>query len=254
MAKLSYYYINPTGNITLLVDSPVRAQDRGDIARRLIKAEPEAEQVGFICGKSLCMAGGEFCGNATLSAAAVYCLENGFEEATVEMTVSGAQKPVRAEIKKTGFGEYSGRIEMPEPLKIEEVEFNHQGETVKAPAVFSEGIIHIIMPPVRNRDEYEKIIPELCFNLNADSLGMMFIEGESLTPLVYTTVPGTAVWESSCASGTTAAGVYLASLNGGYFKGKFKEPGGELGIEICPGKKPILSGTAKITARKSIDV
>ena len=43
MAKLSYYYINPTGNITLLVDSPVRAQDRGDIARRLMKAEPKAE-------------------------------------------------------------------------------------------------------------------------------------------------------------------------------------------------------------------
>ena len=76
-----YCLLDPTGNITILAGLPVGPEQRNDlpgIAASLMEKEPSAEQVGFLgpgdgnCDLSLTMAGGEFCGNATMSAAAVF--------------------------------------------------------------------------------------------------------------------------------------------------------------------------------------
>ncbi len=249
---ISYYLIDPTGNITLLVDSPCGAGQRVKIARELMKAEPSAEQVGFIGGNRLDMAGGEFCGNATLSAASVYCLKNGIDEAKLEMSVSGAENPVSVDIVKKSEGVYGGRVEMPSPEKIENIIIPFSSGEITATIVKFKGISHIIIEGSADRAECERIIPLLCKKSGADCLGMMFIEGGRLTPLVYAPIPGTLVWESSCASGTTAAGIYLASKNSGFFKGEFDEPGGKLGIEVSPGNAPVLTGSAVIKSHREI--
>ena len=90
---VSYTLLDPTGNLTLLVTSPVPEPAQPETARRLMELEPATEQVGFVSfrpeGVRLRMAGGEFCGNASLSAAALYLTRQDLESGTVSVTVSG---------------------------------------------------------------------------------------------------------------------------------------------------------------------
>ena len=46
--KLDYRIFDPTGNITLLVETPVPAAMQPRIAAQLMALEPRAEQVGFL--------------------------------------------------------------------------------------------------------------------------------------------------------------------------------------------------------------
>ena len=71
--EIHYVLMNPCGNRTVLVETPVAGKDYKKIATALMKKEPTAEQVGFLeMGENgnyiLKMAGGEFCGNATMCA------------------------------------------------------------------------------------------------------------------------------------------------------------------------------------------
>ena len=73
--EIDYAVMDPTGNITILVETPVPEASQPFAAARLMELEPAAEQVGFLSSGrdgaelSLRMAGGEFCGNASMSAA-----------------------------------------------------------------------------------------------------------------------------------------------------------------------------------------
>ena len=67
---------DPTGNITALVESPVAPEEQSAVAARIMERFPQVEQVGFVrlpresaAPVELCMAGGEFCGNASMSGA-----------------------------------------------------------------------------------------------------------------------------------------------------------------------------------------
>lgn len=255
---ISYYLCNPTGNITALVRTPVAADYRKRIAGLIMKSEPSTEQVGFVRGCNLDMAGGEFCGNATLSAAALCCLENGIDDAEIIMTVSGAKEPVNTHIKKTGTNNYSGDVTMPRPLGITETELDLSGKKITAPLVNFDGISHIILTQPADKTECEKEIVKKCEELGAGCLGIMMIENEKLTPLVYVPSPETLVWESSCASGTTAAGIYLATQNGGSFSGEFTEPGGKLKISVSKGSDAkftaVLSGNVIISEELKIEI
>ena len=62
---INYKVLNPAGNITIIVTTPIDKKDRRFVADYLMDLEPNAEQVGFLTGNTLDMAGGEFCGNAT---------------------------------------------------------------------------------------------------------------------------------------------------------------------------------------------
>ena len=253
-----YYIIDPAGNITLLVDTPVPGEKRAQTASALMLAEPSAEQTGFIEGKTLNMAGGEFCGNATISAAAVYCHKNDIGQAELDFAVSGARHPVHISIKKDSEKEYTGTVYMPEPLEIKNIELIIGGSTVSAPAVDFGGITHIILNEKAEKADCEESIKRTCASYGAKSLGFIFIEGDKLTPLVYVTDPETLVWESSCASGTAAAGIYFAHKNGGFFSGEFTEPGGKLKIDVRPAGDgtliPALTGKARIIGKSCINI
>ena len=74
--RIDYCYADPAGNITILVETALPVSDYPEVASHLLSLEPAAEQVGFIervsgAGISMRMAGGEFCGNAAFSAAAL---------------------------------------------------------------------------------------------------------------------------------------------------------------------------------------
>ena len=74
--ELEYTVWDPTKNITLLVSTPVERGAQAETAARLMAARPQVEQVGFLepaaapgAELRLQMMGGEFCGNASMSAA-----------------------------------------------------------------------------------------------------------------------------------------------------------------------------------------
>ena len=73
---IDYLVADPSGNTTILVLTPVPKEEHSALAAKLLALPGiEAEQVGYVtreAGKPLRvdMMGGEFCGNASRSAAA----------------------------------------------------------------------------------------------------------------------------------------------------------------------------------------
>lgn len=256
--RISYTLLDPTGNITLLVETPVPAESQPELALRLMELEPKTEQVGFVAfpsgGVRLRMAGGEFCGNASLCAAALHMTRQGRENGTVSVSVSGTEAPVTAVMEKQPDGSWRGTVTMPRPLPVARETFP-DGRT--RPVVRFPGIAHVILEEEPDPKTAEALAPLWCGHLHAEALGLMFLDRENRTlrPLVYVPAAGTLFWESSCASGTTAAGAYLASETGGPISLPLSQPGGTLEITAEPDGTLLLGGTVRIlrSAEANID-
>lgn len=211
---MNYWLLDPTGNITALAEGPASKA----AADEIMKIEPTCEQVGFIsegiedCAITLEMTGGEFCGNAAMCAALLAVPDDGKTKVFFKGT-----GPVEVLIK-----DGKGTVTMPRPLEITQ----RHG----FPLVRFGGIDHMIIESAP--DATAENIRSWCEN---DALGMMFLEGDKMTPLVYVKGADTLFWESTCASGTCAVGEYLGRPV------SLREPAGTLHYE--DGK---LTGTVKL--------
>ena len=287
--EIDYAVMDPTGNITILVETPVPEASQPFAAARLMELEPAAEQVGFLSSGrdgaelSLRMAGGEFCGNASMSAAVYGEIRNrkagkGAGVREILLNVSGAAEPVKVEVEAFAAPggdhepQFRGTVEMPRPLRIRRAELSLEGAETEIPAVEFEGITHLIIredaedAPGRSsaakiRQDAERLAPLWCEALGAEALGLMFLnetEG-TMKPLVYVPAAGTLVWENSCASGTTASGAFLAqqqSESGGSsgFRISLKQPGGSLSIRAEKDGKLFLGGTVRLLKKNRAEV
>ena len=276
---VNYVLMNPTGNRTILVTTPVDKKRYKTVAGKLMEKEPTAEQVGFLDISpsgliSLNMAGGEFCGNATMSAAA-YAVAKDLSESPVQMKVSGAKSRLRVEIaadgayagskeggglqKETKTGRkgavigvggnhsnvvYTGLVKMPAPVEIKDVRLPLGGEMIKLPAVVFDGITHIILSGFGiAKKQAEKCVRKWCEELDVPCLGLMFYDATKnrLKPLVYVKNPETLFWENSCGSGSVALAAYLAAHGNRNTEFEFAEPGGRITV-IRKGKTFYLKG------------
>ena len=111
---------DPTGNITALVESAVEPEAQPSAAARIMARFPAVEQVGFVClperedePVALRMAGGEFCGNATMCAAAWYAERARLSEGTIVVATSGASKPVEVRVERLVGRTYAAAVHMP---------------------------------------------------------------------------------------------------------------------------------------------
>ena len=258
---LHYSILDPTGNITALVESAVKVGRQPSVAASLMERHPEVEQVGFVSYESvegadaqLRMAGGEFCGNASISAAALYLLHGSEERADafgpvpeddgwerVMLHVSGAALPVEVRLVQRGDSAFDAGVHMPQALGVERVGFQYGGVRGKLPLVRMEGISHVIVgtdtPFFWLRDDHaaaEVAIRAWCADLGTDGLGLMFLEGDlpspRMTPLVYVPGSNTVFWENSCASGSSAVGMHLAQRSDSRVDVTLQEPGGALRV------------------------
>ena len=334
---LEYCIFDPTGNITALVETEVDIKDQPAAAARIMELEPDVEQVGFIsyAGNtadggvpvSLRMAGGEFCGNAAMCAAALFAIRSGLQGGAVPVKISGASAPVMVRLERQAADSFGAAAEIPPAIRIGTVEAaapaaekeaaeKDRNEEVRAggtgaaeapgagkcgaaetpgadltlPIVEMEGISHIIIEPdsgffgiKEDSALAESLLRQWCGVLGADCLGMMFLSegaslsesetqledrtdngraisaesgkgdsnrsaiGESrvLTPLVYVPGADTMFWENSCASGSAAAGMYLAARTGAPVDVTFDEPAGRLRVESDPASgRTVLHGSA----------
>ena len=267
---MKYCIFDPTGNITALVESEVDIADQPAAAARIMELEPDVEQVGFITFAddpvsesvpvSLRMAGGEFCGNATMCAAALYAIRCGLQGGTVPVKVSGTSAPFEVSLEQKTALSFTTAVTMPPAVGIDELRLADgmlkEGEPLILPVVRMEGIAHVIIEPDSGffglKDDpalAETLLRGWCGVLGAECLGMMFLdEGTALrtmTPLVYVPGADTMFWENSCASGSAAAGIYLAAKSGAPVDITFDEPAGRLRVESDPaGGRTILHGSA----------
>lgn len=247
--EFRYVLMDPTGNRTLLVRTPVPVEEQLKVAAKLMEMEPTAEQTGFLSVSdssvpSLRMGGGEFCGNATMSAAVYYAMNAELTKGHVFVRVSGAPEPVSVEIEAGQDGNWTGTVEMPGPCSIETFSFP---DGKRHPVVSFRGISHVILERDIPKTEAEALAKNWCTHLGADALGLMFLNREQgrLNPLVYVPAADTLFWENSCGSGTSAVGAWLAQEAGQPVKIGLQQPGGILEIFALPVGKLLLKGTVK---------
>lgn len=244
--ELSYTVFDPTGNITVLVHTPVPVADQPRVAAALMAREPDSEQVCFRMPDTpgaditVRMAGGEFCGNASMSAAAWLCAERGQESAAVMVTIGGQLVPVA--VNKNGEGRWRCAVAMPRPLRVT--------EAFGLPLVELPGISHLIVAAPMARETAERSIRAWCRALGADALGLMLLGegGRRLDPLVYVPQADTLFWERSCASGTAAVGAWA----GPGTALSLTEPGGVLTVRTAADGSVTLDGAVRLARKGSV--
>lgn len=273
--RLRYSIIDPTGNITALVEDEVAVDEQPAVAAQVMERHPEVEQVGFVRPAAseegvqgeLRMAGGEFCGNATMSAAALLRLrgEDGCEgePSALRLRSSGAARPVEVHLTPADEGGFATRICMPAATSIEDVRLSFGQVSATVPVVFMEGISHAVItsssPFFALREapaEAEQAVRAWCAELGTDGLGLMFVEaGEpdcAMVPLVYVPAANTVFWENSCASGSASVGMCLAAQRGAACALSLHEPGGVLRVESDPAGSTWLFGHARLVGEYTL--
>lgn len=253
---LDYYFADPTGNMTLLVTTAVPEALQPEAAEKLMLAQPRAEQTGFITpgtdGTDIClrMAGGEFCGNATMSAAALLCHEGSMPGGSVSVRASGEAEPVHASVRQIGERSFSCTVTMPGPVSMGYTELEGQ----RLYAVSYAGIVHLISEKSYDKACAEVLVKKCCAAFGAKALGLMQLDiaRAALTPLVYVPGAGTLFWETSCASGTAAAGEYLSAVYGTEAFA-FTEPGGVLKTRRVSGRMT-LEGTVSFSEKLRAEI
>ncbi len=221
-------YLNPAGNVTAVVLSPVPLEVRPALSRAIM-AQGRAEQVGFSALPRLggdCrieMMGGEFCGNAVRSYGYLRAEEMKRNRLLVE--ISGAMAPVPVTVEPEQLSAFA---DMPLPLGVD---WTSVGEK-QYPLIQCQGICHLLaLEQSPNPAFLEEARPKLnC--MEQEAWGIMFLSGRQLTPAVYVKSTDSLVWESSCGSGSVAAAWYLARQNPAQDRFQFREPGGEISVEV----------------------
>lgn len=262
--KLDYTIWDPTKNITLLVSTSVPRAMQPEVAAKLMADRPQVEQVGFIEPASLPgavlrlqMMGGEFCGNASMSAAAYAADRDGLSAPEVPLEVSGHEGILTCRLDRREDGLW-GTVNMPLPVKLTTAELPG---ALSVPAVAFDGIVHCVVPAgALSREAAESAIRPLCAALDADACGIMLYDKDagSITPLVYVRSTDTAVWESGCGSGSAAVGSYLASQAGKAVTVDLRQPGGTITVSAAweNGRVPSLciTGLVALTERGSCEL
>lgn len=290
MAALSlpFFKLSPGGNPTILIwDNGLftgrSSFDRAAIANALM--DPDhlgAEQVGFLDTSRdpphLEMMGGEFCVNATRSAALVFAQlgllpvadgKNGVHEGSI--TTSGVKEPVLVRV--------SALPGLPEAMAREAaVAVPLSGETLVTACADGEalvrlpGIAHILL------DMAEHPLPDSPLDAaaakrtahgleNEDASGVIWHcregasrETHSIYPVVHVAATGSTVMETACGSGSLALALLLSSQGGGHAF-TLRQPSGHYitvtipdADNIAPARHSWISGIARLTAQGTAHV
>ena len=231
--KLTFQRLDPAGNITLLVMTPVPREDYQTIAAKLLSIpELDAEQVGFLAPPQqdgfirLEMMGGEFCGNALRCAGLYYAASQGIRRArTFPVEISGCDAPLPVQVNSL-----TGQVtaEMPLPKEILPCElFGQPAKAVRLP-----GILHAICQTDQkpSQEEVRQALRELTETYEVPAAGIMFwqFRKKTMEPAVYVRDTDSLYYERSCASGSTAVAAWSAlnTRKDGQHKLDIHQPGG----------------------------
>jgi len=212
--EFTYYLYSPCGNDTALVEgSNIDEQTKKILNDKIMSTHPNIEQVGFISLDKfkLDMAGGEFCGNATRSAAYHYLKGNKGE---IKINISNNM------VIKAGVDE-NKRAYSEIPLYFGKDFINVIDNGIYE--IIMQGIKYIILEKEVSKQYLSdkknikanamKILEE--YNINgAEAIGVIFIEDVNekikIHPVIWVKTINTLFYETACGSGTTAVAILQA--------------------------------------------
>lgn len=246
--KYEFTILRPGGNDTMLIKALIKNPTKKKlINNQMMSLFPNVEQVGFYDFNpqtniaTLEMAGGEFCGNATRSLA--YLLLNG-KNGQLLIQVSGTTKTLRAGVKKnnTAFAEMPI---YPDFTCVRKIGTNMY-------FVDLEGISHFItpLPFGKTKEELKEIAKNILMKNNflyaKPATGVMFVQENStleISPIVWVRDIQSFFYETACASGTMAVGLWKAKQN----------PTLETIFQIKQPSGAYISGTIRKSKEKFLD-
>ena len=270
--NIHYIKLNPTGNITVLVTTPVPRPRQAAVAAKLLAPDGVGgEQVGYLEAAAdaraearLQMMGGEFCGNATMALGALLCRRDGLADGqarSLRLEVSGSAGTVPCSILREG-DDWLGTVRMPLPTAIEQVDLVAGDDMIRAPLVRMPGIAHLIIPAGIGLGEAEvrRLLPGWNAAIGADALGALLWNAPSrfINPIVYVPSANTLVREHGCGSGTAAVGSWLATAAGETCEMSVRQPGGSILVRaaMLRGRLAVLTitGCVKIEDEGEVSI
>lgn len=210
------------GTAIEIIDEPLSRDDYESHGKLLCDSfEPiGAEQAGFlVLGENhFEMAGGEFCGNATRSAAVLLYQQHSKE--TLSFTVSGFDGTVKATVDKLTDTTFFVKATFP-GMKVDTTEVTLEDGT-PASIVDLGGIVHVVIEGEFPADvdaysaQHRKIVTR--FNLgDRDAVGVVWYQKTGSTinlhPVVWVRAIDSFFYESSCGSGTIAVGKVTGAVS-----------------------------------------
>ncbi|WP_213973882.1 hypothetical protein [Tepidanaerobacter acetatoxydans] len=243
---IDFIKTSPAQNTTVLITSYCPRSYYSAVAEKAMNYDYlHAEQVGFIVPPSkkdsvirLEMAGGEFCGNATLSAAAYVRYKGLNDKENFSIDVSGAAEPIRCRVEKVGTYYYNTSCIMPPAKRIDEMELELQGKTIKGYIVEFEGISHFVLEAKEEFVEYSEVTHALKKAVDTNAIGVIPYETirddtYKIKPFVHVKEINSNVFERGCGSGSLALGTYLKRVRGISREIRVVQPGGVIRVGIA---------------------
>ena len=220
-----YILLNPSGNITALVNNiRVPKEKYKEISGRIMENNRAVEQVGFLkilkpeYKFRLEMAGGEFCGNASRAFACYLYKEKFIGTKRFQISVSGYPDLIDCKVDRKGehyFSEVDLKFRKPISNFIENKTLNNQ----KISVVHIPGISHIFLDinlfkfDIENYSGQAKSIIQKLNLLNLPAVGVVWFDDRQIHPVVYVKDIDTLFYENSCGSGSIAYGIYQVYLD-----------------------------------------
>ncbi|MBD2868485.1 diaminopimelate epimerase [Paenibacillus arenilitoris] len=237
----------PANNMTILVMSELPAEQRSRIASQMMNyGHLYAEQVGFVekparpgFAAKLHMAGGEFCGNASLALAASLASERSLstgESMQLTLIVSGSEHPVSCRVQKLDK-DYWCEAGMPVPISAETAVIPFEGALLELGIVRYGGSFHLIIDIERfgiERAAAERLAKLLGIASGANLVGVMLYRPSAgeMAPLIFIPSLDSLVWEQGCGSGTASLGCYLAWIARAAIDTPVRQPGGIIQVSV----------------------
>ncbi len=234
---LTFYKMCPSGNTTILISEPQVPVDlRAPMANILMDPlHLQAEQVAYVdmdaTPPRIAMMGGEFCGNACRSLAAMLSMRHGttsYEATSHEgvMLSSGAEAPVPYRVTRAEDGSVNAAIRMPNKT-MPAVSFVKIDKD-NAPIVHLDGIDHLLLdesahPRVAEQsaaqtDQMVRGLLAQCGLLESVAAGCIWYKHDAvtgacaITPFVHVRETKSLYAETACGSGTLAVALFLAGM------------------------------------------
>ncbi len=240
--KVRYVKADPSGNTTILVLDPVEPRLRSVLAVKLLQPDcVGAEQVAYLAEEAertirVDMMGGEFCGNASRSAAAYALMAKGGKEGEYGISCSGCCTMLPAQVKKRPDGTYDAYIEMPLPESVCAVIIDVGGMPRRFFRVELPGIVHFVHFASENDMNHKETFWQAVRNYASDeplrAIGLVLFNPVNLQmiPAVFVAATDTLYWEQSCGSGSAAVAAALACVGKKNVSCTIRQPGGTIAI------------------------
>lgn len=259
MQTVQYIDFLPGGNKTaLVIGDRFTPEECRIINDTIMSRDHDTEQVGFVqdvpgmpASPSLRMAGGEFCGNASRSAAYYYL--NG-KPGTLLMTVSGG--------RQVDCGVYdNGDAWCQIPMDKNGYAAMELAESV-APGIHMvrlSGITHLVLeqtaaaPYLEDKTNLKvsglKLIEKYRLK-DCEAAGAIFLESLSggslkINPIVWVRDIASLFYETACGSGTIAAALVLAKKEGRLLSADIVQPSGMVISAEISEDRAVISGPVK---------